>query len=176
MKKMIYCSLLLLGACGGGSGGGDSTPKTPQYGTSEIAGLWDMSENISTGVRDELYLHIASDGKGTFYDYAGDTYDEWGNCYWIDTGIDFTHVEKNSFKLGLEPVEAFVSNNKLTLKMQDIGDADDDGNTLETITVELPSSNKKVADFKPECSDSMASARALIPAKGKKPDAVLMIK
>lgn len=175
MKKMIYGSLLLLGACGGGSGG-DDTPKTPQYGTAEIAGLWDMSEEVSTGVRDELYLHIASDGKGTIYDYAGDTYDEWGNCYWIDAGVDFTHVEKNSFKLGLEPVEAFVNNNQLTLKMQDIGDADEDGNSLETITVELARSNKKVVDFKPECSDSFASARALIPAKGKKPDAVLRIK
>lgn len=179
MKKAIYSSLFLLVACGGsgGDGNNDDSPTITAQGTTAIAGLWDMSEDISTGVRDEVYLSIASDGKGTLYDYAGDTYDEWGNCYWIDSGIDFVHVEKNTFKLGQENVEAYVSNNKLTLKMKDTDDSDDDGNTLETITLEIPkATNKKVADFKPECADSMASARALIPAKGKKTDAVLMVK
>ncbi len=179
MRKTIYSSMFLLVACGGGGGGdGDNgAPTNNPQGTAAIAGLWDMSEDVSAGVRDEIYLSIASDGKGTLYDYAGDTYDEWGNCYWIDQGIDFVHVEKNTFKLGQENVEAYVSNNKLTLKMKDTDDADDDGNTLETITLEIPKvTNKKVADFKPECADSMASARALIPAKGKKTNAVLMVK
>lgn len=188
MKKMVYGSLFLLAACGGGgsSGGGGSGNGgggvfgSTQYGTAAIAGLWDLSEEVSPGVRDELYLHIASDGKGTFYDYAGDTYDEWGNCYWIESGFDFTHVEKNTFKFGTVNtinVEAYVTNNKLTLKLPDVGDLDDDGNTTEILTEEVPkATNKNVANFKPECSDSMATARSLIPAKGKKPDVVLMIK
>lgn len=179
MKKVIYGSLLLLGACGGGGGSGGSggSTTTTQYGTATIAGLWDMSEDVSSGVRDEIYLSIAADGKGTLYDYAGDTYDEWGNCYWIDTGIDFVHVEQKKFKLGQENVEASVSNNKLTLKMQDVDDIDDDSNTLETISIELPRlTTKKLADLKPECSDSMSSARALIPAKGQKSEAVLLVK
>lgn len=169
VKKLVFCSLFVLTACGGGSSK-DDTGKVEN-----LAGIWDASEYWDDGDMDEIYIHIDSDGYLSSYDFAGDTLDNWGNCYWIDEKYaKINHIDGNKYQISSDnsseniEVEIRVSNKKLTIKEADIDDLDDDGNTTEMVTTELEKSSKTIADFTPECVDSEEAARALIPAKKEK--------
>ena len=65
-------------------------------------------------------------------------------------------------------VEIKVSGGGLSITGKDVDDSDDDGNTTESYTTTMKKSAKAVQSFTPECSDSFATARVLIPAKQQK--------
>lgn len=176
MKKIIFASLFVLTACGGG-GGGDSDDDNSIGGmrVESLEGVWDDTDDHGADGEDEKYIVIDKSGYVSYYDYAGDTFDEWGNCYWIsEKSAQLTHISANRYTIrDLETMESgqielYASRSILTVTEADLGDADDDGNTTETRTIRLDKSSKTVADFKPECVDSEAAARALIPAKREK--------
>jgi hypothetical protein len=174
MKKLILCSLFSLTACGGSGDGGSSGGITLGK-VESLAGVWDNSEDLGVDGLDESYIAIDKDGYLSVYDFAGDTFDNWGNCYWIEEKFaQITYVNGDRYKIkdlsssDSSEVEMTVSNQKLTIKEVDVDDLDEDGNTTEILTFELEKSSKMTADFKPKCVDSMAQARALIPAKREK--------
>lgn len=78
---LIFLSSVLTG-CGGGGGDGGGIQGSTGI-PSELAGVWDVSETFD-GLYDEFYVVIRRNGTGTDYDYAGDSYDNHANCYWID--------------------------------------------------------------------------------------------
>ena len=67
-------SLLALTACGGSGGDGASD-------VGAFAGLWDASERVSGGARDERYVGISADGRYVEYDYRQDGVADDGNCH-----------------------------------------------------------------------------------------------
>lgn len=192
-KLLVIVSAFVLTACGGGSSKSDSESNANQSGTvsssssaaetvngipSNFVGVWDSSTDEGVDGFDELYVAIDASGNISSYDFAGDTFDDWGNCYWID---------KNTFKLkslggskylstetypgssgAAKELEIKVSSGVLTITGKDVDDLDDDGNTTENYTNSMKKSTKTVQSFTPECTDSFAVARSLIPAKQQK--------
>ncbi len=76
----------------------------PYYatGTDELAGLYDVSIDTEEGF-DEYYLHLDEFGNGTIYDYAGDSYDDYGNCYWIiPDSLQVYHLFDTYFDTGTD--------------------------------------------------------------------------
>ncbi|WNO08408.1 hypothetical protein [Teredinibacter sp. KSP-S5-2] len=70
--------------------------------TTDIAGLYDISVDTQMGY-DEYYLYLDEFGNGTVYDYAGDSYDNYGNCYWITRDvIQVYHLYDDVFDTGVD--------------------------------------------------------------------------
>ncbi len=51
----------------------------------ELAGTWDLSTDYGQAGYDQLYLVLNANGSYTVYDYAGDSFDENGDCYWQES-------------------------------------------------------------------------------------------
>jgi hypothetical protein len=171
MKKLILCSVLALTACGGGGGSSEKALSKVE----SLAGVWDDSEDFGRLGIDESYFTLDKDGYISTYDFAGDTFDEWGNCYWIEEKLgQITHLsgDKYSFKdsetAKVTEIELIYSNQILTIKQPDTEDSDEDGNTTEMTAFEAKRSSKTVASFTPKCADTMSQARTIIPAKSPK--------
>jgi hypothetical protein len=174
MKKLVLCGLFALTACGGG-GGDDNDDFTSDAKIDSLVGVWDNTEDYGTYGKDVSYISIDKNGYLSIYDYAGDTFDEWGNCYWIDekyaqlthlSGIQYSIKDLETSKSGV--IELTATRVSLRVTEADVDDIDEDGNTTETRTYTLAKLTKTVADLTPECVDSEAAARALIPAKREK--------
>ncbi|MEJ2043109.1 MAG: hypothetical protein P8X74_06585 [Reinekea sp.] len=62
-----------------------------------LAGIYNASEDYGTEGYDEFYLGFDKDGTITNYNYLGDSYDNQGNCYMIDSGGTIAHSSGNEF-------------------------------------------------------------------------------
>jgi hypothetical protein len=156
-KTLLSLSIFALAACGGGNG--DKSNLLSNGGMSNIIGVWDGTENLGDEGIDEGYVVIDKNGLVTFYDYAGDSYDQEGNCYWIGIG-QLKSLGDNNFEytplgraVGEEPevLKMIRDGDKLTVDTNDPEDEDED---VETYI----KSNKSVSNFTPECTDSSARA------------------
>ena len=74
--------MLSLTACGGGSS--NNSPAETKATVASLAGIWDVGGDGGTEGKDESYMVIDSNGSVSIYDYAGDSFDNEGNCYWIE--------------------------------------------------------------------------------------------
>ncbi len=103
MKNKMALALILififsLTSCGSDSGGGSSSVNS----LSDIARVWDWSDNYGNGIVDEYYIHFSESGSVSGYDYDGDNYDQGSDCYYIDRNWDtITHVSGNTFNSSL---------------------------------------------------------------------------
>lgn len=85
-KYLIVFILILVQGCSSGDGGDsvdsvDSiTPTLADIALADIVGVWDDSK-VYSSVTDEMYTVIRADGTGSYYDYMGDSFDNFGNCY-----------------------------------------------------------------------------------------------
>ena len=104
LSMLMILILTACGGSGGGSGGGGNT-------LADVAGVWDATTDLGAAGVDEIYTVIRADGTGADFDYAGDSFDNFANCYWRD---DFTIVDLGggSFEVtytGQSPITASVS-------------------------------------------------------------------
>jgi len=157
-KALLSLSIFTLAACGGS--GGDNGEKIDKIfgGSSDIsniAGVWDETENMGDEGIDEGYLVIDKNGVIAFYDYMGDSYDQEGNCYWINIG-QLKSVGNNNFEYTRVGETASEKPNVLTIIRKDdklIIDFNDPEDPDED-TLTLTKSNKSENNFTPECADS----------------------
>lgn len=194
MKKLVMnasvLSVLALAGCGGGSGKSGSENNTSQSSMasassqsangipSNFVGVWDASTDEGVDGFDQFFVAIDANGKISSYDFAGDTFDDWGNCYWIEkdafqlTSLGGSKYRSTAIYSGsngeFEDIEVTVSSGVLTTVAKDVDDLDEDGNTSETYTDTMTKSARTLQSFTPECADSFAAARSLIPAKQSK--------
>lgn len=157
---VIFSLIFTLSACGGSSSDGDRTTAS----IDKLVGVWDATEVDPEEGEDVTYLVIDSEGLVSIYDYAGDEYDDAGNCYWVvrdvagleatgDNHYDFTWFSQNE----TYPVIITVSGN--TLKMYDEGESSADAWVLTKSTL-------RESDLIPECNDFLAAdANPLVKAK-----------
>lgn len=138
-KIIIIFSLFILVACSSGGGGGNGGNTVP----GDFVGVWDVSTDYGAMGIDEYYTVIRSDGTGTDYDYAGDSFDNVANCYWIDN-YTITHQGGDSFQLRYSDNTTFdftatVSNDVMTYTIPGFG------------TRNAPRSTLQESDFTPVC-------------------------
>jgi hypothetical protein len=157
-KTLLSLSIFALTACGGGNGEDKanifgSGGANGGSGMNSVIGVWDATENMGSEGIDEGYLIIDKNGLITFYDYMGDSYDQEGNCYWINVG-QLKSVGNNNFEYtpigettGEKPSVLTITpkDDKLTIDFNDSEDSDD--------TLYLTKSNKSANNFTPECVD-----------------------
>lgn len=102
MKSKLTLALTILGisaftvSCGGDKLDNKPTYQTNLTGVVSISGLyaWDNDNG------DEGYTVFLEDGLVSDYDYAGDSFDNAGNCYWIDRNTEtLTHISRNTFSI-----------------------------------------------------------------------------
>lgn len=156
-----------------GSGASSSSSSGSSVLPSAFVGVWDGSTDEGADGFDEIYVVLSADGIVSIYDYAGDTYDARGNCYWInEKSAKLTSAGGSKYISALiDPslpadnleLDIVVAGDNLTVKSIDIDDADDDGNTSELYIEYYKRSNRSVASFTPECTGSLAAARAVNP-------------
>lgn len=166
MKKLLIMSLLAtLTACGGGSGdgGGDFSSGG---GASKLVGMWSGAFDKGDNRVDEVYMQIDDSGFVSYYDYAGDTYNNWGNCYWHakrviqlkSLGVDRYEATALLFEPPRKEILVVkIIDNTLTMQPED--DIDDEE------LLSFARSNRGVAGFTPECVDSASEALRLAPPK-----------
>ena len=151
MRLAFILSLMFtLSACGGSSSSGDRT--TADF--NKLVGVWDATYDDPDFGEDVGYLVIDSEGLLSFYDYAGDEYDNEGNCYWIDrdyAGIEAkgnNRYETTWFGDNETTIEiATVSGNTLRVRGED-----EDAEDAEVFT----KTNLRESDLVPECADELA--------------------
>ena len=196
MKQLLLCAVIALTACGGAGSEKKNANETEGTGgikdrivngsvsgggggvSSDIVGVWDDSYDDPDYGFDEFYIVIDSNGNLSSYDYAGDAYDNWGNCYWINKNASkITSLGGAKYLISdsydqedVEEMEIKVSGNIMSWSFRDIDDGDEDGNTTEYLPEPDPftRSTRTVASFTPECVDSAAAAHALIPTMKQK--------
>lgn len=159
MNKIILCAVvsLMLAACGSGSSSSSNEDIGNIESLSELAGLyaWDDSED-----GDEGYVHIASNGRLINYDYAGDSYDNYANCYWVDDYNEYiTHVSGNTFSVTFEDwseqendfvtITEIITITETTNGIRVRG-TDIDGDKYNNL---LGRSNLNISDLTPDCDD-----------------------
>lgn len=161
MHRFVSAALIIsaLSACGGGSsgGGGSGSNGIP----SELAGVYAWDETYDG---DEGYTVIGSDGSLSFYDYAGDSYEDYANCYWI--GENYGEVSHNS---GNQYTTTYFVDNETEIVTIDVTSTgivvageDEDGEWEEVLT----RVNLNVSDFTPECG--LASKPDSLPVRKTK--------
>ncbi len=164
------------------SSGLSSSVSSSSLATSTIpanfVGVWDASTDEGSDGFDQFFIAIDASGKISTYDFAGDTFDDWGNCYWIEKdaflitplggSIYRSTVTLSGSEGEFEDLEITVSGGVMTTKFQDVDDSDDDGNTTEMISETMAKSTRSLESFTPKCTDNFNLARSLIPAKQAK--------
>lgn len=137
---------LLLSACGGG--GSSSGNKTT---LSDVAGIW-KSETTYEGEEgvDVVYQVIQSDGTQITYDYAGDSYDNYANCYWIDEKPDIIELGDGKFSQTYdEPFVVSMSVSGDTLTITGISPEEIAGERED-----LSRYSGNISDLIPDCDDN----------------------
>lgn len=164
-KKLLGFVMLTLAACGGGSGD-DNGGSTFGGGDRSIDGLWDATENMGQEGIDEIYYEFDKGGLLTVYDYAGDSYDQEGNCYWIFSS-SMKSLGKNKYEITplFEEGESFVftiarSGDNLTIEFNDPEEPSD--------KITIPRSTKSTSSFTPECADTGSAHLSDSVARGLK--------
>jgi hypothetical protein len=88
----LTCALFLP-SCGSNKESGSATA------LSLIAGVYDDSVDHQEEGIDELYLEIDSRGYLSSYDYLGDSFDNYLNCYYIEQNWgQLIHLSENTFR------------------------------------------------------------------------------
>lgn len=158
MKKLaLSLSVIALTACGGGGSGGSNDLTSNS--AAKLEGIWKSSSNEGADGIDEMYFVFASGGLLTIYDYAGDSYDDYANCYWIGNA-QFT--PKGNDKYEISSLEAGTDSEKITATITVSGSfmtmtTEEDGTRH---TDNLTKSYLKESDLTPEC-DMSANSRSL---------------
>ncbi|TCS43661.1 hypothetical protein [Reinekea marinisedimentorum] len=98
-KKILSVALAIaavtLSSCGSESGGGESADITS---LKDLAGVYDDSDSYEDGTVDEYFILVRENGSVASFDYAGDSYDDYDDCYWIfDDEDTLTHVSGSTF-------------------------------------------------------------------------------
>lgn len=136
-------------------------------------GVWDAATDEGVDGVDEYYIAIDSEGFVSTYDYAGDSYDDWGDCYWI--GIDVAQLSALGNNRYLsedsedEEEELVITVSGNTMTIRGVDDDPDDASSMVR-------SSRNLSSFTPDCVDSFENARALIPAKKAKVSVVPYLK
>jgi hypothetical protein len=129
---LLSVTLLALGAC-------DSSEDD----ASSIDGVWQ-----SRGA-DVIYYEF-NVGEGIFgvYDYYGDDYDDFGDCYVTSQRLSLSALGDDVYRIDGDEAEVTVSGDVLT-----VIDRFENGSTL---TERLDRSDRRVSDFRPECVFSVS--------------------
>lgn len=157
MKKLaLSLSIFALTACGGGSDSGGNNDLTSNS-SAKLDGVWKSTYNEGAEGIDEMYFVFTSGGLLTIYDYAGDSYDDYANCYWIGNA---QFKSKGNNKYEISSLEAGANDDPETVTITVSGSfmtiVTEDGNTRESS--QLVKSYLKESDLTPECN-STSSAR-----------------
>jgi hypothetical protein len=138
----LFC--ILFTGCGGSDNGETSSSAE---GFSSIAGVWAWPND---GDGDEGYLVIRSNGTAADYDYAGDSFDNRGNCYWIDDSDQITHVSGHNYEIAYE-YQGKLETDPVTIQVVSGGlmvqGVDEDG----AYSLLFTSTNLLETDLTPEC-------------------------
>lgn len=149
MKSQLTLALTILAvsAFTVSCGGGDLDNK--QTGISSIAGLyaWNFGDD------DEGYHYISESGSLSIYDYAGDSFDNAGNCYWIaENFATFTHVSDYNY---LQETNSTGATSEISIRRTSSGisfsGVDEDG----PFTANFLNSDLSISDFIPTCPEAM---------------------
>lgn len=173
MKKLaLTLSVLALAACGGGGGGGGGNNLTGNS-SEKLEGIWKSSINEEAEGIDEIYFVFTSGGLLTIYDYAGDSYDNYANCYWI---ANAQFKSKGNDKYEISSFEAGDTSEKITATITVSGSfmtmkTEEDGTVY---TERLTKSYLKESDLTPEC-DASSNSRSMQNTQ-KAPTSVLSAK
>ncbi|UTW48044.1 hypothetical protein [Bacterioplanoides sp. SCSIO 12839] len=143
MKKLLsLITVMLLTACGSDS---DSDSDKSVENISDLEGVYDLTTRHSDNEVDEFYMHIDKSGYISYYDYAGDSYDNEGNCYWIDIKDSQITKTNNGFRITERDddyidVSISLTSSSITLK-------------TDRENVSYPRSSRQLNDFSPDCDD-----------------------
>lgn len=143
---IILITALNLIACGGESD--DSGASAP----ASISGFSGVYEDFDAedGLVDEIYMVIDTLGNISYYDYAGDSYDNYANCYWISKNeIKILNTsEQGNYRLNFLNESGSIEDTGIygmTVNSQGINIIASDGK------FNYPRSNVLVSDLNPEC-------------------------
>lgn len=148
MKKIaLALSVFALTACGG-DGGGDVLGGSSQ----KLDGVWKASLDEGADGIDEVYFTFTNNGLFTIYDYAGDSYDNAGNCYWIENAL-YKSKGDNEYEITfleseIEDEDTAIFSIKVSGNTMTISDVSE---SVEE-PLKLTKSNLKESDFTPECA------------------------
>lgn len=113
--------------------------------TSQIAGLWDITDFDTEFGEDIFYIEIFDDGSTISYDYQQDEFDDGDNCYIIERDLTLTPIggdqyrsDTTGFPEDTEILTITRNNNVLTVSYIDVEDENNNGNTTETLTFNYP--------------------------------------
>lgn len=158
MEKLLCCAAISILLAGCGSSSSSNSSNTESTGSIDIAGIyeWDSSED-----GDEGYTHLASNGETSIYDYAGDSFDNYANCYWISknesqlthnggNSYTETYQEEDDLTGGLITVEQPLTMVRTSNGLRVSGIDVHDGEPFEQVFVRA---NINLSDLTPDCDE-----------------------
>ncbi len=147
MKSQLSLALTILAvsAFTVSCGGGDLDNK--QTGISSISGLY--AWNYGDG--DEGYNYISESGSLSIYDYAGDSFDNEGNCYWISENFaTFTHVSGYTY---LQEISSTGATGEISIRRTSSGITISGVDVDGPFSVSFLDSDQSISDFTPTCDE-----------------------
>ncbi len=103
----------LLSACGGSDSGPN---RSDAEDISDIVGTWVFSYTTDDGLTDEVYYDIRTDGAWWVYNYAGDSFNNDENCYWVTYVGNIYYIQDNHFDFDGEIVAVTKIGNDIELR------------------------------------------------------------
>ncbi len=149
MKPQLTLALTILAVSAFTVSCGGSDLDNKQTGVSSISGLyaWDYDDG------DEAYTHISENGSLSIYDYAGDSFDNGENCYWIAENIaTYTHVSEYNY---IQEVSNTGVTSEISIRRTSSGITVSGVDVDGPFTANFLNSNLSISDFTPTCTESM---------------------
>lgn len=118
---------------------------------SELVGVYNWNDTTEDDNSDEGYIVIDQQGIVSEYDYAGDSFDNFANCYWVEEELmTLEPASGNRYKANYEDNEFFgevhFSSVNGGMKMS----LSFDGTTVDFV---YPVTSLTVSDLSPNCDD-----------------------